>query len=241
MKAFKNMKRYVCSIYKSSLSNISVYVVLLTLFLVVQYCCPGIGRYLKETGDRANLWELYIWSMSTRQSQLIYLVGVIGMACQVVGWHGGMDLHLIRMDRHRWIRSQAWTLFFHVIGVNVFMILCSVIACKGQITFRGEWSSASFIAAQYRYSGVIGLREIFFVSHNLLRFDPNVLGLISFALASLLGISMGLIMMIFMLLKKTIFGGMVIVLLWFMDVLAKGIPAFGFLQYILPLFFPPLD
>ena len=235
MKDFKIIRRYSHVLQRNSLRNVSTYVVLAALFFVIQYCCPEIGMYLKENGCNLNVWELYIWSMSTRQSQLIYLTGIIGVAYQAIGLHAGMDLYMIRMNRHSWLRSQVQVLFLHVLGVNLFLLCCFAIAGRGQITFAGEWSRAAFMAAQFRDVGTIGLRRIFSVSYNLLSFNPNVVGVISFLLAVLLGMVIGVTMMIFSLLRKTVFGGMVVFIIWFMDVLAVNIPALKYCQYILPI------
>ena len=118
MKGFRTAFHYSRITLRDSLHNISTYVTLVSLFLVVQYYCPGISRYLAENGERLNLWELYIWSMSTRQSQLLYLAGVIGLTCQVVRLHGGTAFYLARMKRRIWVRAQLLTLVFHILGLK---------------------------------------------------------------------------------------------------------------------------
>lgn len=234
MKGFRTAFHYSQITLQDSLHNISTYITLASLFLVVQYYCPEIGRYLAENGDRLNLWELYIWSMSTRPSQLLYLAGVIGTTCQLMQLRNGTAFYLARMKRRTWVRAQTLTLFFHILGLNIFLLLSFVIASRGQITLAGEWSRAALTGAQFGNSEIIGLQSILRISHSLLSFNPNTAGLLSLLLAILLGMAMGLTMMVFTLCHNAAFGGMVIFILWFLDVLAESIPLFQILRYILP-------
>ncbi len=234
MKGFNTAWRYARITLRDSLHNISIYIILGLVFLIAQYYCPEIGSYLKENGDRLNLWELYVWSMSTRQAQLLYLAGVVGVTSQIVKLHGGTALYLARMNRRSWVRAQMLSLFFHIVGLNLFLLVCFVIAGKGQVTMADEWSRAAVMAAQFQNAGVIGLRGVFRVSYSLLAFSPHLVGGLSFLLAVLLGMVMGLAMMVFALRQGAAFGGMVMFVLWFMEVLADSVPMFAILQYALP-------
>ena len=142
--------------------------------------------------------------------------------------------YLARMNRRTWVRAHVITLFTHIVELNIFLLFCFAVASGGRITLAGEWSRAAFMGAQFGSSEVIGLRGIFLIFYGLLSFNPNVVGALSLLLAVLLGMTMGLVMMIFALWHKTAFGGMVLFLLWFLDVLAVSVPIFKVFQYILP-------
>lgn len=234
MKGFRTIWRYAQVTVRDGLHNISTYMILGILFLVVQYYCPGIGRYLQENGDRMNLWELYVWSMSTRQAQLLYLAGIVGVACQSIRFHGGTALYLVRMNQKNWVRAQMLSLLLSIVGLNLFLLFCFAVACGGRITLAGEWSRAAFMGAQFENAEVIGLRGIFRISYSLLSFDPHMVGGLSFLLAVLLGMTMGLTMMVFALRRGTAFGGMVIFTLWILEVLAESMPMFRIFRYMLP-------
>lgn len=234
MKGFKTALCYSRITLRDILRNISAYIVLLCVFLVAQYYCPEVGKYLKDSGEKMNLWELYIWSMSSRQSQLLYLAAIIGLNSQLIRLHGGTAYYLMRMDRRIWVRSQAISLFACSLAANVFLLACFAVAARGQVTLAGEWSRAAFLAAQLRNPGVIGLRGIFQISYSLITFDPNMIGLLSFVLAILLGMVMGLLLLVFALWKGTAFGGAFLFLLWMLDIPATEISFLRILCYILP-------
>lgn len=234
MKGFKTLWRYARITLRDSLHNISIYIILGLIFLVAQYYCPEIGSYLKENGDRLNFWELYVWSMSTRQAQFLYLAGVVGVTSQIVKLSGGTALYLARMNRRSWVRAQMMSLFFHIVGLNLFLLVCFAIASGGRLTMANEWSRAAVMAAQFQNAGVIGLQGVLRVSYNLLAFSPYLVGGLSFLLSILLGMVMGLAMMVFALRQSVVFGGMVLFVLWFMEVLVESVSMFEILRYALP-------
>lgn len=234
MKGCKTALRYSQITVRDSLHRISTYIVLAILFLVVQFYCPGIALYLKENAEHVNLWELYIWSMSTRQAQLLYLAGVVGVAGQFVTLPEGTAFYLARMDRRSWVRAQMLSLLFHIVGLNLFLLFCFVIASGFRISLAGEWSRAAFMGAQFASPDTIGLRGVFRISFPLLSFNPHMVGSLSLLLAVLLGMAMGLTMIVFALKQKAAFGGVVIFGLWFLEVLAESVPAFRFFRYVLP-------
>lgn len=234
MKGFRTVWRYSRIKLQDSLRDATTYVILGLIFLLVQYYCPGISKYLKENGMQLNVWELYIWSMSTRQSQLLYLAGVFGVVSQVVKVNDGMGLYLVRMDRRNWVRAQTITLYIQIIGLNLFLLICFAIACGGRITLADEWSRAAFMGAQFRDASVIGLKKILWISYDLFSFPPNTVGGLSFLLSTLLGMVIGQFLLVCSLGMKIPFGGMVLFTMWILDVIAVEIPMFYCLQYLLP-------
>ena len=233
MKGFRTAIGYAWIVLKNEWKNTGIYFFLLFIFLAVQFICPGIAEYLNETNSDINVWELYIWFMSARQSQLIYLAGMIGLGCNVTKMHQGVAYYLMRMDRRTWILSQTCLLLFHILIINLFLIFSFAVACGGRITLQSEWSRAAVTAAQFRVKA-IGVRGIMSVPFGLLQHNPNSIGFLSFLLAVLLGMAMGQFMMLCSLKANIPWGMMAVFGMWFLDILAVYVPMFEKMLYFLP-------
>ena len=77
MKDCKRVLNFSMISLRDTLKNVTLYAFLLVILCVLLYLFGGVRKYLVENGDRMNLWEIYIWFLSTRQSQLIYFLSIL--------------------------------------------------------------------------------------------------------------------------------------------------------------------
>lgn len=233
MKDYKKVLRFARVSIREELRNVNLYVFLCIMFLVLQFCFSGIKGYLQEAEESMNLFELYIGFMSTRTSQMIYLVGILFLACGVVFFNTGAPYYLIRSGKAVWMKSQICYLFIMAAGYNVFLLISFWIACGGRITFQGKWSSAALTACQFS-AKAIGIRPIISFSHGIMRYSPNTIGILALLLSVLLAVGVGLVMIAFQIKKRAVFGILGIATVWFLDVLIESISFPGIADYLSP-------
>ena len=233
MKDFKEALHYSMVLLRDELKNITLYAFLMVVLCVLLYLFGGVRGYLLENGERMNLWEIYIWFLSTRQSQLIYLLGILFLVGRIMNYHPGMSYYLLRMSRHSWISSQIWLMLFNVLAFNIFLLLCFFLACGGQVTLVGEWSQASLRASQFSVD-IIGMKPVIGVSFGLLQHDPNGIGALTFLLSLLIGNFTGSFMLLFYLKKQPAYGGIGILGFWFLDIIIESETYLRFLRYVSP-------
>lgn len=99
MKASKESLRLAKLSLASEMKNPTLYVILLCVFFLIQFCFRGISPYLKSVSGQMNVFELYIFFMASRTSQMLYLLGQIMLSCGVLFFHTGAAYHLIRTNR----------------------------------------------------------------------------------------------------------------------------------------------
>lgn len=218
MKEFKSIFQFSMLSVKDQLRNIGFYIVLLVVFFVIQFICYDIGDYLHATNDKMNIFEIYIWFLSIRNSQIIYLAGLVFVICGCSFFSNGAAYGLIRMKRKTWVASHIFYLLTIVAIYNISLIVFFWISCKGAITVKGIWSNAAYVAGQFWIED-IGIRSMMDVNYSMLSFNPNYVGILTFVLSLLIGLIVGMIMLAFMLCRKSVWGIACIVLLWFMDML----------------------
>lgn len=234
MKASKESLRLAKLSLASEIKNPTLYVILLCVFFLIQFCFQGISPYLKSVSGQMNVFELYIFFMSSRTSQMLYLLGQIMLSCGVLFFHTGAAYHLIRTNRKRWLKSQIIYLMVMTIGYNIFIFLSLTLALNGQVTFENEWSSAMMIAAQFSSIEKIGAYAISIVVPGLMQTHPMQAVLITFALSIIVGLLVGLIMISSTSSNKTAIGFVTITVFWFVDILVENVPAISGLTYISP-------
>lgn len=231
MKDCKTAGRYAMSAVKEELKKANIYVFLLVIFLILQYCFSGVQEYLRQAEESMNLFELYIAFLSTRNSQIIYLVGVLILTCGNVFFSSGSPYYLIRSSKKIWITGQIMYMTLLSVSYNIFLFVCLVISCGGHVTVSDEWSNAAMMACQFS-AETIGIRPIVTFSYNILRHSPTLAGMITFLFSVLIGINTGIIMTYFQIRRKTIYGTAVILLLWYFDVLIENMDGFSGLGYL---------
>lgn len=218
MNNWKCVGRFARVSIKENFHSIVFYLVLIVIFLIIQYLCAGIGSYLRSTEDQMNLFEIYIWFNSRRQSHVIYLLGLLFLICGTTFFHTGASYYLLRATRKIWVLSQIVYLFATVLIYNFVILLSFWISCKGALTLRGEWSMAAFTACQF-WTEDIGIVSFIMADYGFLRHNPNTLGVITLCLQVLVGVIVGMIMVAFQAKGKMVVGVMVVVLLWFVEVM----------------------
>lgn len=212
----KVLVRYTKRSVEQQMKNIGFYVILFVTFCLVQFICYGVGDYLWQTGDKMNVFEIYIWSMTSSSTQLMYLLGVLFCVYGCEIFHKGASFFLIRMNRKTWLLSQVFHIVAVVVIYNVFFIISYTIACRGAITFRNSWSQATRIAGQ-TWVESIGIRGIMSVNSKMLLIGPTGAAALVLLMSVLIGTFVGILLLIFMLLRKPIIGIVTICLIWFME------------------------
>lgn len=233
MKGYKCVARFSYISVKESLHSIVFYVVLAVIFFVIQYLCAGIGSYLHGTDDKMNIFEIYIWFNSRRSSHVIYLLGLIFLVCGTTFFHTGASYYLLRATRRIWVFCQIIYLFVITFIYNVFIVFSFCISCRGAITFAGRWSEAAFTACQF-WTEDIGIISFIMADQGFLRYDPNMVGIVTFCLQLLVGMVVGMVLIAFQARGKMVIGVMVIVILWFAEVFIAEVAYFPQLSYITP-------
>lgn len=218
MKEHKVITKFAILSLDRQIRNVGFYVILIVTFFAIQFICYDIGDYLHQTSDKMNIFEIYIWTMSSRGAQVLYLLGLLFLIHGCDFFSNGAAFFLIRMKRKSWISSHIMYLTEVIVLYNIFLIVFFGIACKGAITFNSSWSNAAHMAGQFWVED-IGIRAIMGVNFKMLSFNPNHIGLLTIVLSICIGLFVGMFILIFMLIHKPIWGIAGICLLWFLDML----------------------
>lgn len=228
---YKKVIRYVKAIIKLEVHNVSVYLLLLSIFLIIQYCFSNVSNYLIENSQSMNFFELYVAFMSTRQSQLIYIVAIILLIKGGCFSDSSMTFYLVRMNKKIWLNTQWIYVFLEITLLNLFIMVCILVASNGLCDLKPEWSDAFLTASQFSPEK-IGIRSIVSFSYNLTKYNPNFIGIITFVLSMMIGMVSGITIIYFDIMKKTIVGAITVLLLWFLDVIVEFVPVFSVFEYI---------
>lgn len=233
MREYKSVFRFSRVSVIESLRSVVFFVVLAITFFFIQYLCADVGTYLHTMDDRMNIFEIYIWFNSQRQSHVIYLLGLIFLVCGTNFFHTGSSYYLLRTTRKSWVFSQIIYLFTMTGIYNLFILVSFWISCKGALMIRGAWSQAAFVACQF-WTEDIGIVSFIMADEGFLRYNPNFLGCVTFLLQILIGVIVGMILIAFQTKGKMAIGVLTIIVLWFVEVmLAEGFSAPA-LAYITP-------
>lgn len=233
MKVSKEPLRLAKLSLTSEAQNPVLYVILLCVFLIIQYCFQGISVYLESVAQQMNVFELYIFFMASRTSQTLYLIGEILLSCGILYFHAGAAYHLIRTNKKKWVTSQILYLLIITIGYNIFIFLSLVLSLGGRVTFDNEWSGTMITAAQFSLAEIGGY-PFSIVAPGLMQTTPAQAVVITFILSLAIGLLTGLIMISATSSNKTVIGFTVIAMLWFADILIENDPAMSAMTYISP-------
>jgi len=233
VKGFKIPFRYAGLSILNEMKGANIYIVLVSVFLIIQYCFGGVSDYLSANSDKMNVFELYTCFMSDRTTQIIYLAGVIFLSCGVLFYSTGAAYYLIRADRKKWIIGQILYLLFMILYYNIFILLSLCIACGGNLTFHNEWSTASFMASQFSVD-TIGIEPIINISYGVLQIQPIWAGIITLILSILMGLMTGLVMVIANIENKNVLGVAAIIIIWFVDILFENESVFSGMNNLSP-------
>lgn len=221
MQGFKTAFRFAKLSVLGETKSPNFYLVLLIVFFMIQYNFSGISSFLYANGDKMNVFEFYIFFMSTPQSQLLYFVGLLLLSCGVLFYNSGAAYYLIRADREKWIMGQLLYLISMVVFYNVFILGTLCTACGGNLTLKNGWSEASFIMGQYSPES-LGVAPIIAIPYRLLQMPPVTAGILTFILAFFIGLSIGSLMIFTGIRNRTVQGISLLVILWFIDFLVDA-------------------
>lgn len=221
MKEFKIPFRYAVLSIKNEMKSVNAYLLIIIIFLIIEYCFMGVSDYLRINMDYMNVFELYTFFLSNRTSQIIYIIGIMFLSCGILFYSNGASYYLIRASRKKWIWGQSIYLVGIVVFFNMFIFLSLCISTGGNITFSNEWSNASVLASQFSVLN-IGIKPIISISYKLLQISPVFAGIITFILSTLIGVVTGLIMICSNVGNKNVFGIAGILVLWFFDILIEN-------------------
>ena len=233
MEDFRKEVRFSALAVKEETKNVNFYLFLIIIFFVLQFCFSGVGDYLTSQNDKMNIFELYISFMSCRTSQVIYLIGILLFSSGVSFFNTGAAYYLIRADKNVWIISKLIYLSVAIIFYNAFLMVNLWWACKGHLSIYDKWSEAYFSASQYSAES-IGIWPIVQFSYGLTDNNPNVMGITSLLLSILIGLITGVLVINFHQRNHLIYGVLLIICLWYLDIFVENIPALQKLSYISP-------
>lgn len=218
MRDYKTVMRFSRIAWMEVLRSMTFWFTLGIVFLVILYLCGTIGESIRSYGERMNLFELYIWFLTARFSRIIYLAGMLILLCGITFFHKGASYYLLRVNRKIWVSSQIVFLIAVVVFYNVIILCALWCGCRGLISFQGEWSTTAFMACQFGEAEV-GLGMAFVAYPNLLAYNPNYLGLITLILSILNSLWVGLVMLVFQSKGKVIYGIIVVIGLWYAEIM----------------------
>ena len=101
------------------------------------------------------------------------------------------------------------------------------------MTAAGKWSRAAVTAVQFSVEE-LGMRPVVEAPFGLLQSNPNAAGGLAFALAVLIGMFTGLLMMLFYMNHRPGYGVMLLFLLWFLDIIIEAEGFMSILEYMSP-------
>lgn len=233
MREFKQPLHYGGLSIKNELRQVHLYLTVLIIFFIIRYCFGGLADFLAESGDRMNIFELYVHFMTTRYSQVFYLLGILALSSGAFFYSHGAAYYLIRGSRRGWVLGQAVYLLAMVVGYNLFLLFSLCLFTGGRLTLANEWSMASFLAEQYTvYS--IGIQSIITVFYSIMQMSPVTAGLLTFLLSVLVGMAAGMVVICSSIRAKGVFGVAVIGIAWFADFLMEGSPIIAKIEFLSP-------
>lgn len=220
MKGFRKPFRYGGLSIQNEFRQIHLYLVVLITFVIIQYCIGGVADYLAQSADRMHVLELYIHFMTTRYSQMIYLLGIIAFSCGTLFYSHGAAYYLIRGSRRSWALGQCAYLLVMVVCYNLFLLFSLCLSTGGHLTLANQWSEASFVAEQFHCTS-IGMIYLIDVYYSILLMSPAAAGLVTFLLSVLVGMATGMVVICCGMRAKGIFGVAIIGITWFADYLVE--------------------
>ncbi len=220
MERFKRALNYLRLSLMAEFTNPIIYAVFITLFLFIWSSFSGVTSWLSENNDSLNLFEFYTFFGCDFFTNTIYLTGIMFVSCGIFFFNSGSAYYLIRMDKRTWVNSQIIYMFVMTVIYNIALIVMFIIACGGKITFDGSWSKAAFVGCSGGAMQINIVDVISMLTPGLLTYNPNFIGIVSFFLLTVEGVSAGLLMIWLTMKRKTVYAVAVIFGGQFLDMLA---------------------
>lgn len=211
----------------------SIYILLFLVYCIIWYTYPGVSKYLYQTGGHINIWELYIWFISSRFSQLLYVIMILCLGHQTVSIQCGNAYTIFRSSKKAWVLGKIAHLFFNIILLNIVILISTWSICGWRVGVSGEWSKAAVTASQFNVDKV-GMRTLVYIPTGVLRTNPIIAGIIQFLLSVLVGMFSGMLLLVFSLGNRAPYGASIIFGIWYLDILISEEPLLEILEYASP-------
>lgn len=174
-----------------------------------------IGGQEWRFGESVGIFEVFPVLETNVYSMLVILLGWVMLVCDIPFQGDGYYYYLIRSDKKRWLQGQ---MFFLVLGSVLYLLviwLISILLAFPHLTLSDHWGII-MRKASCSY-GMLGSEGIS-VSYHMVHFvTPAVAMGISFLLAMLLLILLGMIFLLFYLCTKRFWGYVAVILLVALD------------------------
>ena len=230
---FRRGIRYGALSVKNELRQVHLYLVAAVTFLIIQQHVGGVGDYLAANMDRMHVFELYVHFMTSRFSQMYYLLGIMAFSCGALFYSHGAAYYLVRGNRRSWAIGQGVYLLVMVVGYNLFLLLTLCLSTGGHLTLSNQWSAASVWAEQLTVTS-IGIDNIFYVSYDVLQMSPVAAGIVTFLLSSLVGMAAGMVVACSSMRARGVFGVAILGIAWYGDFLTQDVSYFFWAEHISP-------
>ncbi len=211
----------------------NIYILLFLVYCIIWYTYSGVSKSLYQTRDCVNIWELYIWFLSSRFSQLLYIIMILCFGYQAISIQCGNTYTIFRSNKKAWVLGRVLHLLFNVILLNLVILFSTWSICGWRIGISGEWSKAAMTASQF-YVEKVGMRTLVYIPTGVLRTNPNMAGTIQFLLSVLAGMFSGMLLLVFSLANRAAYGVSIIFGIWYLDILISEEPILGILEYASP-------
>ena len=233
MRGFRRSFCYGGLSIQNEFRQVHLYLIVLVTFVIIWYCFSGVANHLAENMDRMHVFELYIHFMTTRYSQLLYLLGIMAFSCGTLFYSHGAAYYLVRGSRRGWALGQCVYLLVMVVCYNLFLLLGLCLSTGGHLTLANQWSEASFLAEQFTASS-IGVMPLVSVYYSILQMSPAAAGLLTFLLSVLVGMAAGMVVICSGMRAKGVFGVAIIGIAWFAEYVIEDSSIASTLRLISP-------
>ena len=187
--------------------NPLINIVYLMVILLIFNTFSGVAIWLADNNDKLNIFELYIMFGESDYTHVIYVLGIVLLACGRTVYNRSSMYYLMRMDKKSWIYGNVMYIILTSVIYNIIILYVLILLCRGYITLDGSWSNALYEACvkdpmAINIDGVVQASSfrLFFP------YNPNVVGIIKLILMVLEGIICGMIMMIFTMKNRAYYG-----------------------------------
>ena len=192
---------------RREIRNPLLYAVYFIMILLLYDTFSGVAVWLTDYNDKLNIFELYIMFGESNFTHVIYILGIVLLACGRAVYNRSSMYYLMRMDKKSWLYGNVMYIILSSVIYNIVIFSVLIILCRGNITLDNSWSYALHEAnanspMAVNIDGVVeaSLFRYFFP------YNPNIVGSIKLLLMVIEGIACGMIMMIFSMKNKNHYG-----------------------------------
>ncbi len=193
-------------------------------FFLVQFFFSGSGNYMLETGRKMQAVELFSFSLTSPVTYLFFFLAMMVLLSGIPRVNGNAFCYLIRSDRTRWFVGQCLYNLLLSAGYMTWLLLCYLVALKGQFTFNNNWSEPIYLVAQTGIVQDVGININIWISYEIIQnYTPVSLFATILFVQMLLMFLLGVVFMVFTFFDWKKISYVIVVLLW--------AESFGFQQF----------